>query len=242
MATRCEAEKGVTLIQSCSDGTSNTESANRCGVRHTNRRRRKWTFRNIGSSSILLILTWVFIVQCSLSLLLSSESTQEKAQWEQLTGFVGVSTLICIIIPIVSLLAEVVFGRYKLVSISIKIMWLLYIATSAISVCEGIVPAAKTALNILKVALAVPQFMLQGGFIACAVPLGLDQITTGTHTNISSFILWFCWAYSSGITISLIVASVLYTNFQASEVSMIMSLLPVLLLSVVWTFTSTTNW
>ena len=84
MATRCEAEKGVTLIQLCSDGTSNTESANRCGVRHTDRRRRKWTFRNIGSSSILLILTWVFIVQCSLSSLLSLENTQEeKAQWEQ---------------------------------------------------------------------------------------------------------------------------------------------------------------
>ena len=65
MATSARVGEGITLIKPCSDDINKlTESApgipedgNRRGGRRTDRRRRKWRLRGIGSSSLLLILT-----------------------------------------------------------------------------------------------------------------------------------------------------------------------------------------
>ena len=71
-------------------------------------------------------------------------------------------------------------------------------------------------------------------FFATAIPLGIDQINGGLNANISSFIQWLLWAFCSGLAISSVVVSVVhkYTYLMTSQINMIMSLLPVLLLSV----------
>jgi peptide/histidine transporter 3/4 len=76
--------------------------------------------------------------------------------------------------------------------------------------------------------------MLLGAFIASAIPLGIDQVTSGSNTNISAFVTWLGWASFCGFSIPGITGSVFYncTHLMESEVRMIMSLLPVLLLSV----------
>ncbi|CAI8032588.1 hypothetical protein GBAR_LOCUS18421 [Geodia barretti] len=84
------------------------------------------------------------------------------------------------------------------------------------------------------VLIAVLQFSNLGVFLASAVPLGIDQVTGGSDANISAFIQWLCWGFYSGFAITSILGSVLLncSRLQPSEVSMVMSLLPVLLLSV----------
>ena len=76
--------------------------------------------------------------------------------------------------------------------------------------------------------------MLTGGYFATAIPLGIDQINGGSNANISAFLQWYYWANCSGVAISAIIASVFYkyTSFLTSEARMILSLVPVLLLSV----------
>ena len=207
-------ESIITLRDSCGViDKSLTESAPggqeryRCQIRHATRRRRKWPFRSIGSSSILLIITWQLMIECSLNITVNRmqyiiEEQKKAAQWLTSETFIGITTL-SISYPIASLLAEVVMSRYKLLSYCLKVMWMFYIAGSVISVCEQSLPIAKPMLLIIQIILVVlPQNILYGVFIITAVPLAMDQITGGSNANISAFIQWGCWAYFSGIAVS----------------------------------------
>ena len=152
-------------------------------------------------------------------------------QWKSLIGI----AMLSLTFPIASLIAEVATGRYQLVSYCLKAMWLLSLVSSLISVCEESLPVAKSLLYTIQLILVVgPQSLLVGAFFAVAVPLGIDQITGGSHTNISALLQWLLWAYYSGQAIPAILGSVLFncSRLQPREVSMVMSLLPVLLLSV----------
>ena len=137
--------------------------------------------------------------------------------------------------PIASLLAEVIISRYKLVSFSLKAMWLLAIAGTIMTVCEGSLHVEKSKLQVTQLLLfAIPQNLLMGVFIATAVPLALDQINGGSNANISAFIQWLSWAYYSGLSIPPFLESVINNciGVKGDNVSMIMSLLSVLMLSV----------
>ena len=205
---------------------------------------RKWKCRSIGSKSLLLILIWAFIIRCSLGFILhkmehfhsGKEEDRGAASLWTVRGetLLGIATL-SISCPIASLLAEVVISRYKLVSYSLKAMWSLAIVGSVISVCEGSLPVEKSTLYTIQVfTLVIPQYVLLGGFLASAVKLGIDQINGGSNSNISSFLQWLGWAYFSAVAIPDATGPILYTctALKASEVSMFLSLLSVLLLSV----------
>ena len=250
MASRCDTREGVTLIESCS-GVSNTLTESAATLQKTDRDQvrhhrhhgkcRKWSSRGIGSRSILLILAWQFIIQCSLGLALKHFNFNHQLHKEDSLGLgvgdssvfalqekyiLGFAVFFCVLFPITSLLAEVVISRYRLVSYSLKVMWLLSIVFSVISVCE------EANLFTIKLLILVTQYVLLGAFIASAVPLGIDQITGGSTANISAFIQWLTWAFFSGRAIAKITGSLLYNCFYFQFVSMIVLPLQVLLLSV----------
>ena len=247
MATKTTAEESIiTLREPCNElGHTRTGSVprakemNKAVIKCTNKKRRKLQCRSIGSSSLLLIFTWLFIIQCSLHLTLKKILQKEKkdssiSQWFTDEALIGIAT-VSVSCIIASLLAEVLISRYKIVSFSLKAMWLLCIADSVISLCEESLPVDKTTLFIVEVSLCVlPQFTVLGVFIATAVPLAMDQIIGGSNVNISAFIVWLGWAFFSGVAIADILASFLYTcsNFEASKASIMISLLPVFVLSV----------
>ena len=215
--------------------------------RHPGRSRRKWQFRGIGSSSILLILTWEFIICCSLAFPLyrilyfhfssgSQDQQNSVSLWFTKGKYlIGIAVVSTILLPLIILLAQVVIGGYKLISCCLKILWILSVIASIISIFEESMPVSKTTLLAIQLLIIlIPSCWFLGAFIASAVPLGIDQITGGSAANISAFIQWLNWAACTGLATSSIIGSVLYncTNFKASEVSTIMSLVPVLLLSV----------
>ena len=146
----------ITLVDSCagreSESASDIKKNERQCVKYTNTWRRKWRFRSIGSSSLLLILTWQFIIRCSLGftrhrtryVFFEKEKEEHGSDylWIVGDGVISVTTLL-ISCPAASLLAEVVISRYKLVSYSLKAMWLLSFVGSVISVCEDSLPVDK---------------------------------------------------------------------------------------------------
>ena len=145
-----------------------------------------------------------------------------------------ISSVTVITIPIASLLAEVVIGRYKLVIYTLKGIWLLSIVGNVLTLCGKTLPVADSMQYNIHLIILLLQYMLMGAHLSSAIPLGIDQISSGSDANISAFIVWLVWTIFSGLVVPSIVAPVLYscTHFQTSEVSMVMSLLPVLLLSV----------
>ena len=202
-------------------------------------RKRTWPCRSIGSSSILLIFIWEFIISFSVGFsLYNLQYSTERMDREKEEGSISYSMwseiilifIIAISSPITSLLAEVIIGRYKLASHSLKAMWLLSLIASIISLC---LPVTKSSLYITSLVVLL-EAAVMNGFFATAIPLGIDQINGGLNANISSFIQWFLWAFCSGLAISSVVVSVVhkYTYLMTSQINMIMSLLPVLLLSV----------
>ena len=145
-------------------------------------------------------------------------------------GFVALST---ILFPIVGLLAQVVIGRYKLISYSLKILWIFSVVSCIISLLYERQSMAKNMFEI-QILLLILHCWILGAFGASVVSLGMDQIISGTHTNISAFIQWLGWATFSGLAVSAITASISYncSNLSESEISMIFSLLSVFLFSV----------
>ena len=98
-------------------------------------------------------------------------------------------TLAVIPCPIVSLQAEVVISRYKLVSYSLSII------SAIITVCGESLPMSNSTLYMILLFLVVlPQSLFIGGYFATAVPLAIDQINGGSNGNISSIIHWLFWA------------------------------------------------
>ena len=225
-------------MESCSCvSTTLTTSAVKEQETERDHKLRKCSSRSIGSRSILLILTWQFLIQCSLGFTLKHFNFSYQPEKEGSLSLVDNSVLVVqkkyilgfaifsfVLIPIISLLAEVVIGRYRLVSYSLKAMWLVSIAYSVVSIsCK---------LITLQFFLVVTQYVLLGAFIASAVPLGIDQITGGSAANISAFIQWLTWAFFSGWATAKVTGSLLYNCFYFQAVSVIVLPLQVLLLSV----------
>ena len=136
MATETE-ESNITLRESGGGELTQTESVQEA-QNYKCETRRKWPFRSIGSRSLLLVLTWQFIIQCLLSTTrnrmhyLISDGAKDL-RWIKGETLLGVATL-SISCPIASILAEVAFGRYKLVSFSLKAMWTISVFTCIVSI------------------------------------------------------------------------------------------------------------
>ena len=89
----------------------------------------------------------------------------------------GIAALSTILLPIVGLLAQVAIGRYKLISYSLRTLWILSVIASIISIIEEILPAAETTLLTVQLLMTlIPGLWFLGALTASAVPFGIDQI------------------------------------------------------------------
>ena len=244
-------EEGISLIQSCTDNTPpalESQDTRVCQVPHTEGKR-KWQFRTIGSSHLVIILVWGFIIDCSLRLTdyrlqyphmqlenMQLEEDNSVSPWLTHWSEIATSVTFAISCPLAGLLAEVAVGRYRLISHSLKALWVLSIAGSALSICEHCLSrAGNTMYNVQFFLVALPAVALKGAFLANAIPLGLDQIIHGSITATCAFILWLGWiSFGSGYSIATLLAPVLYkcSHMPTSDVAVILSILPVILLSI----------
>ena len=209
------------------------------GVRHTDRPKRKWPFRCFGSNSIVIILAWSYIMTFCLHLkenigkeYVSQLGKETVPEW--LIQFIYY-TAFAVSCPVASLLAEVVVGRYKFICYTLRVQWLFFFAGAVITVGAYCLPIPSTASYIIGYYIvAIPVSAFHGAFLAVVVPLGLDQIAGGSNRNISPFISWFLWSICSGYGTADILVPVLYncTKLKKDEATLVLSLLPVLLLSV----------
>ena len=243
MATSHGGEDSITSREPCSSA-DNLLSVSAPKIQRSSskpgRLWRKCSFRSIGSRSVLLVLAWVFIIQSTLGFTLHKMQLKGNEEssvvlWIQNSTYLISLSVLSVSCPIASLLAEVVIGRYKLMSYTLRALWLLSIISALISLCEESLPLAGTTIyNIQLIVLVIPLYLLKGAFLASAVPLGRDQISTGSGTNISAFIQWFLWAYYFGQGAPSTIGSILYkcSHLKASDIGLILSLMAVVLLTV----------
>ena len=115
---------------------------------------------------------WEFIICCSLAFPLyriryfhfsSRRQDQQNSVSLWFTEgkyLIGVAVVSTILLPLIIPLAQLVIGGYKLISCCLKILWILSVIASIISIFEESIPVAKTTL--LAIQLLIIQYQVAG--------------------------------------------------------------------------------
>ena len=95
-------------------------------------------------------------------------------------------------------LADVYFGRYKVMKVSIWVMWLGSVCGTLLLVIHFLSP--HNALKYVSIVVAdIGTAIGSSGLMVNAIPFGTDQMLGASSDEISSFIHWFVWAMYAGI-------------------------------------------
>ena len=103
-----------------------------------------------------------------------------------------------LILPMAGWLADVHFGRYKVIRWSMWVMWIASLLTTISSIVAQIVKSYQHIHTFILFMLLIIASVGLGGYWANVIQFGLDQLQDASTTEITAFISWFMWTYMSG--------------------------------------------
>ena len=145
-----------------------------------------YRMRKLKNRGAIVVLVWNFFI---------------ASVFDYLLAFVVPNSLAITIIalgltlPFAGWLADIRFGRYKVICWSIWIMWTAFMLATLNSVIEQFVPGHH---NIFKLISETLTFILAigfGGYQANIIQFGLDQLQDASTTEITAFITWYVWTF-----------------------------------------------
>ena len=144
--------------------------------------------RKLTNKGAILILIWTCLITSIL--IIGRYTTIHRAN--ALAYYVA-SIPIVIVTFIISMLADIRFGRYKVVSCSLWIMW-----TSSLLLTINSIIMDRVHFEHKQVQLIVLLFPLGlgwAGYQANIIQFGIDQLIDASAIECKSFIIWLCWSY-----------------------------------------------
>ena len=160
--------------------TSNTSTAKEWFRLHCKLTCRPRMVKNKGA---ILVLVWSCLIANILTLL-NDRSDNGHNLWPFLVG-------LGFIPPLAGWLADVRFGRYKVIKWSFWVMWIaLVMATISSIVAEFKVGYKAMDKYIFECALAILAIAF-GGYHANIIQFGIDQLNDASTDEIKSFITWY---------------------------------------------------
>ena len=201
--------------------------------------RQHYRMRKIKSNGALLVLVWCFFVYCPFLITLSSFL---PIPLNKLPVFLAatlpgmVSSLInAFSFPFAGWLADVHFGRYKLMRTG---LWMMWGASILGTVGQTVQYSEPSAANGIRYGLFLVVFLLINAGFSCfivnAIPLATDQLLEagGSADEASAFIHWYVWSLFAGcvpmIAWSFIAAA---SEVSFNVLSLISSIIAVVMLS-----------
>ena len=148
-----------------------------------------YRIRRLKNRGALLILLWCFLI-----------SGVFNFNWKHNHGLVLNIQLVVggLTLPIAGWLADIYFGRYKVINWSMWIMWVAFILATASSVVVKLVESYSSIDRYVSGVLMVIGMIGLSGFQANVIQFGIDQLHDASTSEITSFIGWYIWcAYSS---------------------------------------------
>ena len=192
--------------------------------------------RKVGSKGAVLVLIWSCLVSGSYF------STIDLTTIKQLTYVKSIEVpqqvvflLYALFCPFAGWLADVYFGRYKVMQAGLWLMWVGSIAGVLAMIIKLEVPETENILYYSVMVLAAIVFTIgHSAFIVNAVPFGTDQMLDASTDEISAFIYWLVWSFYLGDVIARIGGDLIpaCTHLQDIEADILQSLIPVTLLSL----------
>ena len=98
-------------------------------------------------------------------------------------------------------LANIHFGRYKMIRWSMWIMWIASTLATVNSVMEQIIPDHHNTFTVISYILSFILAFGFGGYQANIIQFGLDQLQDASTTEITAFITWYVCTYSCNGTL-----------------------------------------
>ena len=146
--------------------------------------------RRVKNKGAILIITWTcFITSTYFHLLKEIKKQSSSSVHYSLLAVVAVT------LPLAGALADIKFGRYKVISVSLWILWLSSILLTASLVLDNYVNIQPKYMNILIFVLMLPLSVAWAAFQANVIQFGIDQLTDTTIMEYKSYFVWFCWTY-----------------------------------------------
>ena len=123
-------------------------------------------------------------------------------------------------------LADVYFGRYKVMKVSIWFMWMGSVCGTLLLMVHLLYPHDHDVLKYISIVVAYACVIIGStGLIVNAVPFGTDQMLGASSEEISSFIHWFVWAMYTGIASGYFVVNSLHCTGMVDDQAILVSML-----------------
>ena len=93
-------------------------------------------------------------------------------------------------------LADVYFGRYKVMSVCIWVVWVSSVVGVVALIVQSVYPNP-----VLDYIVLLPKFLVavwSAAYVANVLPFGTDQILDGSSDEISTFVNWCVWTWFAG--------------------------------------------
>ena len=146
-----------------------------------------YQMRKLKNKGAVVVLIWNYLVT-SLFYYLGTHVPDHRPYY--ITG--------CFTLPFAGLLADVYLGRYKMIRWSMWIMWVASMLATVSSVVAQMVDSYYGINRYIVIVLSIIASIGLGGYQANVIQFGLDQLQDASTTEITAFISWFIWTYTSG--------------------------------------------
>lgn len=165
----------------------------------------------VQNKSALLILMWNFLFSLVLGAVLTPRiylSLFTDRNFVGVTcGAYGSTAILFLLFPFAGYLADVKFGRYKVVSTTLWLIWsCLMIFVPLVGLSIIIYHFLHTNLVWIPISIgilvAVPLLIGFIGFNANVIQFGMDQLHDAPSDHSSLFIYWYVWGYYLAVSIS----------------------------------------
>ena len=145
--------------------------------------------RILKNKGAILVLVWIFMVFFTINCATLETETSRDLQHAL------IFTVISILLPVAGWLADVRFGRYKVICWS---MWTMCINAMLLSISYVVVSIMDLQDNHIYKKIAIVLIGLYaigvGGFVANILQFGVDQLTDASTTEVTSFVSWCAWS------------------------------------------------
>ena len=155
----------------------------------------RYRMRHVKNKGAILILIWNYAAWSMFNhSTTNSVSNAFKAEYAiVLTQAIGTA----LIMPLAGWLADVRFGRYKVISWSIWIMWICSVLMTASAVLADLEEPYFSIHSKVLLVLLIFMGLAFGGLQANLIQFGVDQLHDASTAEITSFVAWYAASFLS---------------------------------------------
>ena len=148
--------------------------------------------RRVKNKGAFITFIWSFSVFLLFNYFLNSRIGKKFEIDQSTTLIIGVST---VFYPVAGWLSDIYFGRYKVISLSIRVLFVVGYLQVISLLLLGEYNAYRHLIRKLFAGTKAIGLLALGGYQANIIQFGIDQLVDASSSDISSYISWYIWIY-----------------------------------------------